>query len=484
MKFRFVFIFWLIFLALYLLGTTKFPIFEDEAEYLLLAERITTNPTGNFFIYLQNGLLPFYGFLVAVLTKVLGDSLVSGRVLNILLASSLVFWVNSVTKLFKLPSFFALSTISFLIASPILILNTRVVLLDIPVLVFIAWYIYLTAKLINQPNRKPLLFLSLLFLVLLAAFLTKATSLFGLPATLFLIFSSIKNEKKVKLIHLKIFSVYFGALLVSGLVFISFAGQIGADSGSSLITNLTLDELFPKIKLNLWLTFIWAKVYYWPYFFVLLAPLLIILYKPEKKTRQFFWAMIIWILTSLITMILFNRFYFPRHILVIVVPLIFIATYLMIQLSRFISVIFFLTIFFMQINFSSKIINNPQKTAIALEDRFSYFENYTSGVTIKDISNTLVRFSDKEPITVWLDGSYVLEYGLRREMKDNSNVHFKSFRLGKSFLPHAPESVFKDEERTTFVLVNRWLPPNLGQLKQVKSFTVSFRHGQSLYLVE
>ncbi len=484
MKFRFVFIFWLLFLSLYLLGTTKFPIFEDEAEYLLLAERITNNPTSNLFIYLQNGLLPFYGFLVAVLTKVFGDSLVAGRVLNILLASSLVFWVNSVTKLFRLPSFFALSTISFLIASPILILNTRVVLLDIPVLVFIAWYIYLTTKLINQPNRKPIFFLSLLFLVFVAAFLTKATSLFGLPAAMFLIFSSIKNEKKVKLIHLKIFSVCFGALLISGLVFISFAGQIGADSGSSLITNLTLAELFPKIKLNLWLTFIWAKVYYWPYFFVLLAPLLIVLYKPEKKTRQFFWAMIIWILTSLIIMILFNRFYFPRHILIIVVPLIFIAAYVMVELPRLVGVVFFLTIFFMQINFSSKIIYNPQKTAIALEDRFSYFENYTSGVTIKDISNTLVRFSDKEPITVWLDGSYVLEYGLRREMKDNSNIHFKSFRLSDNFYPHGLTPVYRDDDKQTFAISNRWEPTNVKNLKVIKSFSVSFRHAQNLYLVQ
>ncbi len=251
MKLNIIFLFWFLFLALYLHNITDFPVFEDEGQYLLLADQITKDPVKNFYIYLQNGLFPLYGYIVAIGTKIFGDSLAVARVLNVFLASSLVFWINSITKLFKLPIIFTVSAISFIIISPILIMNTRVALLDIPIMVFTAWYIYLSARLIYGEDKKHHPYLLLLLFFLCAAFLTKPTGFFGLPAAVLLMMLSIKERKKT--VYLKIL-VYLIALAVAFSVYFAFSGQIKNDAGSSLVTHLSISQFIPQIKQNLWLT--------------------------------------------------------------------------------------------------------------------------------------------------------------------------------------------------------------------------------------
>lgn len=66
---------------------------------------------------------------------------------------------------------------------------------------------------------------------------------------------------------------------------------------------------------------------------------------------------------------------------------------------------------------------------IACEDRFVYFEKNTS--------------------TVWLNGSWVMEYGLRRAIDGSANINPRSFRLGDKFLPHEPMPVFADKDKLT-----------------------------------
>ena len=471
---KIVFLFWFLFLAIYLIGINQIPIFEDEAEYLLLADQIVKDPYGNFLIYLQNGIFPGFGWLVAVITKFTGDSLLAGRVLNIFLASSLVFLLAKVSELYKLPQRFTVISTLLLIISPALLLNARIALLDTSVLVFTTWYIYFTAKIIQEPQRSSFI---LLFLSILFAFLIKPNAIFGLPAALVIIFWNIR-EKGFRKIHLHIVLTYVLALILPFYFYLLFLPQINEVTGSSLIASL--NDLIYQIKHNIFLTFHWSKVYYLHYLIPLLA--FPFVYKPLKY-KKLYTIMLIWIISVFIGMITLNRFYFPRHTIMLVLPLITISAGLASQLPRKIMVVFVLCMIIIKLDLDWKITTSFINAPMALEDKFSYLENYTSGKTLSNIAATLIDLSKNEKITLWLDGSYVMEYGLRRELKDNQNIDFKSFRLDENFNPHEPLSVSKDKDVATYVIENRWSPTNVSNLKLIRTFTVSFRHGQNLYLV-
>ncbi len=471
---KIIFLLWFVFILVYSIGVNSTPIFEDEAEYLLLSDQIVKEPLKNFLIYLQNGIFPGFGWLVAVVTKFTGDSLIAGRILNIFLASSLVFLLAKIGELYKLPKQFSVISILLLIASPALLLNSRIALLDTSVLVFTAWYIYLTAKIIQEPKKSTFI---LLFLSVLFAFLIKPNAIFGLPAVLIIIAWNVK-ERGFRKLHLHLGLDYVLAIIIPLSFYMIFSRQINEVTGSSLMTNLS--ETIYQIKQNLFLTLHWSRIYYFQYLIPLLAAPFF--YKSIKYTKLYI-IMLIWIISVFIGMIALNRFYFPRHTLMLVLPLIVIAAGLVSELPKRLGIILAFIIIIAKIDLDWKITTSLENAPIALEDKFSYFENYTSGKTLGDISNTLTDLSKNEPIIVWLDGSYVMEYGLRRELKDNKNISFKSFRMDDDFYPHELRPVLKEKYVTTYALENRWSPTNANSLKLIKTFTVSFRHGQNLYLV-
>lgn len=466
-----VFFFWIIFIIAHLIRLNQLPIFEDEALYLFLSDKISSSPFHFFFIYPQNGLLPMFGWLVSLVNIFFHDSLIAGRFLNVLLASTLIIWIVKIGKLLKMGRQFQLMSIILLIISPIIHLNSRVSLLDISVLVFTSWYVYFTLEYIKTANQRGLFYL---FFLALAAFLTKATSFFGLLPVVFLI---LQNYKRNKIILLKLIAVYILVFAVFGLLIFFFGSQISGDSGSSLITNNSPLEILGKIKINIFLTYHWAKTYYLPFFFL---PVIYFFFRNHFKNHKFYLLMIIWFLSSIVFMITLNRFYYPRHILILSLPLIVITCALLSEIPRRLGLILFIIICLARLQLSWNIVTSISQADLALEDRFEYFENYTSGSNLAKIASVLKELSNNKPITLWLDGSYVLEYGLRRELKDEQII-FKSYRLGDNFAPHSPSAVTKDS-LPTYVLTNKWHPLNLNQLKLVKSFDISFRHTQFLYI--
>ena len=473
-----IFIFWIIFIISHLVFLTSLPIFEDEAIYLYLADKIPENPLQFLFVYASSyGLLPMFGWLVSVFKLFLQDSLIAGRVLNVLLASTLIFWVVKIAQLFKMNKFFTFSAIILLIISPIIHLNSRVALLDTSILVFTAWYIYFTLKYLKERKFKDIFFL---FFSVLAAILTKPTAVFGLIPVIYLLFLCYtKNKKRLLSGLIYITPAYLIPFIFMGLIIVIFGSQILGDSGSSLIFHQPLRDIMAKIKINIFLTSIWSKTYYLPF---LLLPVFFIIFHKFIKNRNFYLLMVIWLISSVIFMITLNRFYYPRHILILSLPLIAIASAFLSEIPRKSATVIFLLLSLTKIQLGWDIITSISNAEIALEDKFEYFENYTSGQNINLISDYINELSYNQPITVWLDGSYVMEYGLRRATK-NTNVIFKSFRLDDNLLQHSPGTVFKDTGRKTYVIVNRWEPINSQSLKLIKSFPVSFRHSQHLYLL-
>lgn len=471
-----IFFLWLVFIATHLLSITSIPIFEDEAIYLLLAEQINKNPWNNFFIYLQYGLLPMYSWFIALFNIFFEDSLIAGRILNTLLASTLILWLVKLGKLYKMPPLFSWIGASILITSPILLLNTRVALLDTLILVSTSWYLYFTAQSLATSSPKSLFGL---FISLFVAFLTKATALFGISAAVFLMINDFQKHRQPPPRYLKILIIYFVSFFSLGALFFIQGQHVQEDSSSSLVSNLSFIKALAKIKENIFLTFHWIKIYYLPYF---ILPIIYLAFQKKLQKNNLYILMSIWFLSSLSIMIIFNRFYYPRHTLMLIAPLAVITTSLLLNIPRKIAILFFLSILLIQSHLSWSILTDVSRANVALEDKFIYFENYTSGKEIPNIATTIRQLSKRQPVTVWLDGSYVIEYGLRREMKKDQ-VNFKSFRLGDNFVERTPIEVIKDPEIVTFVVTNRFNPPNFPQLKLVQSFDVSFRHTQKLYTI-
>lgn len=474
---------WLLFVVPHVIFISDFPLFEDEAQYLLMAEKIMENPQANYLIYLKNGVLPMFGWIIALGTLIFKDSLIVGRIINILLASSLIFWIIAIGKFYKLPRLFFPVGIALFIVSPILALNSRVALLDTSVLVFTAWYIYFTAKITRSPTRLDYFGL---VISLTCALFTKATGFLGIPAVILLLILSYKKSSKSNI--LSIVYVYVSIFILFFLYYLMFEKQITSDTGSSFITHLNSKEISEKVKTNIWLTSHWLYIYYSPYIAAILLFLTRI--KSIRKTDIYsvmftvmFTVMFIWFATSLTTMILLNRFYYPRHTLNLVAPLVVFAACIISESPKKVGILLFTAIVFLSLGLRWEIVTNLSGAKIALEDKFAYFENYTSGTRIVDITKTISNLSEKEAIELWLDGSYIMEYGLKRKLKGNSNITLKSYRLGTDLLPHHPAKVIANPSKKTYVLTNRWLPENLSELTLVKSFPVSFRHSQELYLV-
>lgn len=474
---KFLFLFWLLFIVTHIINVANMPIFEDEGEYLLLAEAIKQNIFANLFIYLQNGLLPMFGWLVALISFIFSDTLIAGRVLNVLLASTLIFWIPKIARIFNMSKFFVFASELLLIVSPIILLNSRVALLDTSVLVFIAWYIYFTAKVIKEKKWIDSVWL---FFSLVGALLTKATALFGLLPVIYLCIDGLLGKKYLKEKFVKIAVPYFLAFAIFLGFFLVFSNEIENDSGSSLITHLAVSKIFAQIKNNAWLTVHWFGVYYQPLLLGFLAPLL---FYRHIKQRKLYLLMGMWIFSSLLFMVFFNRFYYPRHLLLISLPLITIIAGIISEIPRKYGLLLFLIILSIRLSLSYDIVTNPFYADIALEDRFSYFEDYSSGVNIPKVTQRLQELSSNGSIVVWLDGSYVFEYGLRREFEKNANISFKSFSLGDRYIRHEPGFISKDSKLPTYVVINRWNPKNKNELKLVESYKVSFRHTQYLYLI-
>lgn len=466
---KIIFVFWITFLTIFIINLRLLPIFEDEGEYLLFSEVLLQDPIKNLFIYPENGLLPTYGWIVSIINSFVQDSLTAGRLANILLASSLIWWFYQIQKLYNISSRFTVIGILLTMTSPIILLNSRVALLDMPVMVFTAWYLFFTLKVLTKPTKLSMIGLGI---SLTAAVLTKATALFGLPAVCFILIHSFYT-KNTSLRHLlTIGYIYFIAFILSGLLYVVFNDQISADSGSSI----ALDPF----KNNLWLTIHWSKVYYLPYILILPGYLL---YLKKINNLELHIAMIIWIITSLGIMIVLNQFYYPRHILLVSLPLILITSLLLNVIPRTFAIILFIFIMIFGINLSKDIVLNPAGAQMALEDKFSYYEDYTSGFQLSNIAYELTELSIKEPINVYMDGTYVMEYGLRHYLIDSKNINLRSFRLEHNYTLGEIKNVERISNTKTYVLVNKFYPKNTEKLVLYKEFPVSFRHSQKLYFL-
>lgn len=471
-------VFWVGFILVYSYHITDFPIFEDEAELLLISERVLANPAKNLFLLMRYGPLPALSWLVAAISMFTKDTLLGGRLLNVLLASTLVFWSYLITKLYKLPKRFFIFSSLLITFSPILLLNARVALWDTAVMVFSAWYIYFFLLFFKKPSAANI---ALLFVFLLFSFLIKFTSFFALPGLLLL--SGAAFLKKSKRVPIKIFGVIALSVIVFVLLIYSNKTLVVGDAASSFITSSSPVAVISKIRHNIWLYMNWLTVYYRFYPLYLVAFGYTLFTYKLKKTPEVMGLLSVWFVVSSLMMVSFNRFFYPRHILILVLPIMITTSYFLIKIPSAVSVLIVGLIIVSRIFLFRDIVVNYFNAEIAKEDRFQYFEDYTSGVNVDEISTYIARLAKDKPTVVWLDGSWVMEYGLRRELKEVENITFKSYvAFGKQGFGQ-PEKVVADSGGVNYVIVNRVDPPNVKSLTQIAEFSWLGHRRQYLYRI-
>lgn len=476
-----LFLFWTAFILIFTNRLVNFPIFEDEAINLFLSERLFNNPLGNFFTFMNHGFLPTLGWLIFPVRFLISDSLLAGRLLNVLLASSLFFWLYLVMKEYKFPvRFFVLSSV-LLLFSPILYLNSRVALFDTPVMIFSVWSLYLFALVIKRPK---FVYEIVFFVVFLLCLLIKFTSLFILPSLFFLWFINYRKTKNFPKSKRQLLLLLF-TLVSFILIIFPFRTFIFGDLETGLVFNLNAGLMLARVYHNFWLFLNWSNVYYPSLPLSILFIIITVLNKSKTRGKNFFKALLIWFFVSLLTMILFNRFYYPRHILILLIPLSVIPIYVLQSYSLTVSatIVAFIVLIRLFLFGSLMFDKTFTKAEIAKEDRFQYFEDYTSGVEVDNVGKYLSGKAGNNKIVIWLDGSWVMEYGLRRALKNNPNIEFNSFVDFESGRFGIPGKVTRDINKVGYVVVNRYRPTNLKDLTLEKEFSWMGYHPTYLYKV-
>jgi hypothetical protein len=473
---KLMFIFWTSFIFLYSINLLRFPIFQDEGEFLFLVEKIIQSPAHNFFVSLNQGIMPVYIWAIYFVSKITSDTLLAGRLVNVICASTMFPLFILFGSLYKLPKRFANYCSFIFFFSPLVLLLIRISLLDMSVMVFVSWYLYFAASYFKKKQVKYLVFHLVFFLL---AFFTKATAVFGIPPIVFLVLSSLQKDRITK--EVKFLTVSYLIIGILMFFFIKFFGRYFIfDSGLSLIFNLNRNQIFLKIKSNIWLLFHWLKVYYWPYILLIILGLFVI---RNINNRQLVFLLVFWGAFSLISIVILNRYFYPRHVLMVVIPLIAIVSLILSKFNSSTALLLATLLVLGNLNLFKDILLHPEDSHIALEDNFQYFEDFTSGKNISVISRKIREVAGNKKIVLWLDGTWVMEYGLRREFKNADNIIFKSYGLNLESVKTDISRVEKINSYPNYLLVNRTQPVTNSQLKLIMDFPVSFRLSQKLYLL-
>lgn len=427
----------------------SFPVFEDEASYLLFAYDIKNNPV-RYFLPMDGGVEPLFSIVVAFVFLFFPDLLFAGRIVNIVAGLTIIFWFFVFSQFHryneKIPFFATL----FFIFSPVFILNSRVANLDVFSVALFCWN-YLAFEWCSQ-NAGFKRFL-ILFLVSLSSFLTKPVAFFLFPL---LITNSLLGKYQIKKI-ITSWGVIILALFIT-LVINSFHSQVFITSASHLLfADFGTPFYFSKVKLNFFLTFHWLFAYCQLFF----LPVLFFSFLNKKKND---YLLFFWFFSILIILCFFVKNYFPRHLLVVFIPFILMTAKTMDafwQKKQFLGLSFIVIFLFSQAFFSWQIIIDPDQAVIAKEDHFQFFEDYTSGKEVPAIidyfNHKLLR--EQKKIQVLFDSTSVYHFAFLRQYLNDPRIQFST-----------------NKEMPSCLVFNKYRPYETKDWPEKKSFTVSPRH--------
>jgi len=442
-------------LILRLYHLTIIPVFADEAIYIRWSQIMASEPTLRF-LPLSDGKQPLFMWILMFYVKKLGDPLFAGRLL------SAVSGMGSMIGLFLLTyhvfksKVAAVASSFFWAISPLSLFFDRMALVDSLLTCFGIWILFISLHLAEKVR---------LDLAMMIGFLLGLASLTKSPALFFavLIPVGVILVKKPK----EIFK-YIGFLTVSYLIAFGMYNIQRLGPNFALLSSRTQDYVFPlsriltnptdPIKYNLPTVFGWLSAMGPAALLVLAAVGALVNYKDKKK---YILILGVWFLAPLVYETEYAKGLTLRYILFLVPPLFVMAGGALGKLTGKWKLITTLALaaFVIQAGvFDWFLLTSPQKANFPWRERSGYFQEWTSGIGIKEAADYIRAKRNQDPdtkIVVGTEGYFgTLPDGFMMYVQDLPNIIVVGTGLGLKEIPD-PLVESKLSGNLTYLIINR-----------------------------
>lgn len=462
-------------IALRFINLINIPIFGDESLYINFAYNIIDNPSAHFFDSIPFGVFPIFIWIQAIFHKTFF------QFLNPLLLSRIIAVIVdliSATFIFKLGKLlynktFAVISLLIYLTLPLTFFNSRLALLESTTHLFVIIAMYLSVLaikkklLLKQINYRWIVSLAM-FLTL--SFFTKPLAvIIFIPIFLIPVFSKINLNRKNKFIWVNyLISLFLTGLLISFFYlpdkhyFSKFIFE------NKILSIQTVTFFFSNLRKAL----SWLKIY-------LSLPLLIlsiiaIMSSAFKKDSILIWLSL-WFILGLLLSSFLGAYFFPRHLFLLSSPATFLISYIIQKLTKrrlLINWVLLIIILIPALSLLYQITFNPSSANIAGEDKQQLYQNWNSGVGLKELSHKLQILSDQQKITVWIENDPSLTWPLKHLYPTGNTelIPFDTF----------PQELSTNRPTYLILALETKLPPDY-QLTSIVSYSRGPRYSIDLY---
>lgn len=387
------------------------PPFGDEAMYLYLALNVQSEPLSLFKTTLY-GVFPVSIFIQAVFNFFLKD-----LINPLFLARSVVifadlfscFFVYKIGKQLFNQSVGIFSALIYLVL-PITFLQSRFVLIEsftnlfVNIVIFLALKFSLNESLYQKINFR---YISLITSFMIISFFTKPLAVITFPALLAILLiiflnTKLKITREFRILLLNFFIIIAVAVTLISLLYFPIAHEFM--SRYVVETNQTTSKQIAHFKLNLWKEYFWIRSY-------ISSPIIvcsfisILLFIRNHRIK---W-LTVWLFSAMFLGAFFSSRFFPRHIYPLAAPFAILSSFFLYRIYTFrksLFVVCFLIMLYLPLKFINKLLIEPVKADLVPEDRQQYFEDWTSGVGLKEIAEKLQQLCKDNIASVFIEDEF------------------------------------------------------------------------------
>lgn len=485
---NYLFIFYLFISILLFLNLKNFPVFIDEITYVNIAEKIYI--PGNLIQTTNNGILPGLPMLLFFVQKLFNNSLnllIASRALLALcsLISSILIYKITATLLNKKTAI--LAGIIYL-SIPYNFLHSRLILMEplftLYFLFALFFYIQFLKTYFSPTNSRykiKYVIVSTIFLFL--SFITKPLAIVLFPTFFTAPLLFISSQKNIQFKFKKILMINILGFII--LVLITAPLLIGSIDHYYQHYGLNnIKSLSSNLKVNLQRSDIWIRFYLTPALTLSLLFGGILAFLKKNKT-------VAWLLCSLVFVIIAEslfggKLFFPRHLYPISIFVSIIVAWFIDKVSAgrgYLTILILLVILFSAWSFDIKLIKDPTKVNFAPEDKQQFFEDWSSGVGISEISNDLKSLSAEKRINLLIGDEPLLYWALPKIYGiGNSNlIILKNYIGGEADF----DIKLPNDDRDSFLLLNiKPYVPSKWLLELVSSYPKGPNRTINLYRIK
>lgn len=408
----------------------NFPIFTDEAIYVRWSQ-IAAHDSSWRFISLTDGKQPMFVWIAMVLMRFIQDPLFAGRFVSVLagLASMIgLYFVGKET--FKNAKIGIFASFLYLIY-PFALVYDRMALYDSLVGAFAVWSLYISILLVRNLKLDQALIAGL---VIGAGMLTKTNAFFSLALMLpTLIISDFTPRNWVK----RLFRFGFLYAVVAGLAIAEYS-ILRLSPFFHIINEKNALFVYPygEWKTHPFLFFhsnlfgLWD--WFWHYVTIPWVILIGVSFIINKKFLKEKIVLVIWFIVPFVYLAFFGKTIYPRFIFFMTLPLLPLIAYSITYVSEYKNKLIVGTIFFLlallPLRADYFVLFNFSKAPIPQPDLGQYYNDWPSGIGVREATDFFLKESQRGKIYVGTEGTFgLMPYALEIYLVDNPNIILKGF---------------------------------------------------------